>query len=410
MKKYRLIALTMALAMSFMVGCSTTAPSAPASSEAAAPASEASTAEKTPSKGFDGTVSFGISAPLTGTNKMNGDYVKRGAEMAAETINANGGILGKELKLVYEDEMDTLQGSVNAMTKLMNNDQVVALFGSVYTPNVVAISPTVLEKKIPFYCGDSSVNALKGDNPYYWQARMTADKTAIVFSKTVKDVLKAKNPAIIHVTDSFGNQAKDNTIRELKNIGIEVNEKNIYGFVNDEKNFTPIITQIMNSDCDAVLAFGHQMPAALICQQAEAAGLDLPRIGSSSWASAICRTNAGAAADGWYAIADWTDEITTEEGKAFAKAYNAKYNTQADMPALACHDSIMLFAEACRIAGTTTDKEAINNAMKEIKDYHGAMSIYTYNGTSSLSTVQLCTKNEGGNAKMVEAVAITAVK
>lgn len=402
-KKILLVILSLILvvsSVSFLGACSSK-PEEPASEGSNV---SANTESKSDSGDSSDKVVFGVTAALSGKNKMNGEFVQRGADLAAKIINERGGILGKELVLVYEDEIDTLQDSINAMTKLLNNDEVMGVFGSVYTANVIGISPTVLEKQVPFYCGDSSVNELKGDNPYYWQARMTADKTAIIFAKTVDEVLEVKNPAIMYVTDSFGTQAKDNTLRELSNRGIEVKEENIYGFDNDEQNYTPILTQIINSDCDGLLAFGHQMPAALICQQADAAGLDIPRIGSSSWASAICRINAGPAADGWYGIADWTDEITTESGKAFYEAYFGEYGEGADMPAATAYDSIMLFAKACEIANTTTDRNAINDAMKEIKDLQGAMSPFNYNGTSSLSSVQLCTLNENGKAKMLEAV------
>lgn len=165
-----------------------------------------------------------------------------------------------------------------------------------------------------------------------------------------------------------------------------------------------MISQIQNSDVDGLIAIGNQMPAAVICQQIDAAGLTIPLIGSSSWASAVCRQNAGASADGWHAVADWTVEVSTDEGKAFATEYKDTYSADSDMPAVAAYDSIMLFKKACEIAKTTTDKEAINNALKEIKDYKGAMSTYTYSDNHCFSTSQFLTVNKGGLATMVDTV------
>ena len=405
MKKCRLLVLILAVAMAVMSGCSTSAPAAPSNSSAAPTSSaDTSTPAATPTTSFDGTVTFGVVAPLTGTNNMVGEYIKNGAELAAEHINANGGILGKELKLVYEDEVDNLQASVNAMSKIMNYTEVVSFFGSIYSSNCIAASPNVLEKKIPMFAGGSSANIPKEKNPYIWQVRMTDDQSGILLAKAATQNLKMKNPAILYSTESFGTGLKDQTLAALKNLGIEVPESNQYGFVTDEKNFTPLLTQIQNSDVDGLIAIGHQMPAALICQQVDATGLDIPLLGSSSWASAVCRSNAGDSANGWNAVADWTVEVDTEEGKQFALAYYEKYNADSDMPSVAVYDSIMLFKKAAEIANTTTDIEAINKALEEIKDYKGAMSSYTYADNHSFSTSQFLTINEAGKAVMVDMV------
>ncbi len=74
------------------------------------------------------------------------------------------------------------------------------------------------------------------------------------------------------------------------------------------------------------------------------------------------------------------------------------------MPAVTAYDSIMLFKKACEVANTTTDKEAINNALKEIKDYPGAMSTYTYSDNRCFSTSQFLTLNWNGLATMVDTV------
>ncbi|MEM1485376.1 ABC transporter substrate-binding protein [Oscillospiraceae bacterium PP1C4] len=408
MKNQRLMASIMAIAMVALAGCSNSAPApasskAPAASSSTAASSEASSAAPA-TNSFDGEVTFGVVAPITGTNKMVGEYVLNGAKLAVEDINAAGGILGKELKIVTEDEVDNLQASVNAMVKIMNYPDVVAFFGSTYSGNCIAASPNVLEKKIPMFAGGSSANIPKEANPYVWQARMTDDQSGSLLAKAATGNLGMKNPAILFSTESFGTGLKDQTVAALKTLGIEVPEKNQYGFVVDEKNFTPMITQIQNSDVDGLIAIGHQMPAAVICQQVDAAGLDIPLLGSSSWASAVCRENAGATANGWHAVADWTVEVATEEGKKFAMDYKVAYDADSDMPAVTAYDSIMLFKQACEIANTTTDKEAINNALKEIKDYKGAMSTYTYADNHCFSTSQFLTHNEDGYAVMIDTV------
>ena len=215
-----------------------------------------------------------------------------------------------------------------------------------------------------------------------------------------------KSPAILYCTNNYGNGVMTQLVECLKNKGYEIPDNMVFGFDAEEKNFTPIITQIQNSQADGLIAIGDQMPAALICQQMDAAGLDIPRIGSSSWASAVCRTNAGAAADGWYGVADWTIEATTEEGQTFAKTYLDQYGADSDMPAVCCYDAIHLFKKACELANSTTDIESINNALFEVQDYHGAMSTYTAAENRTLGTTQFLTYNQDQKATMAGLLSI----
>lgn len=414
MKKRAFFAIVLAVALVVMPACSTTAPEPPSSSAptspapaSSAPASSAASSEQSSTAdagSFDGTVTFGVVAPMTGTNIMVGDYVVNGAKMAAKHINENGGILGKELKLVFEDEVDNLQASVNAMTKIMEYEEVVAFFGSTYSSYCIGVSPAVLEKKIPMFAGGSSANIPKENNPYVWQVRMTDDQTGKLVAKALTEVLGAKNPAIMFVSDSFGQGLQEQTVAALAELGITVPESNLYGYASEEVNYSPLITQIQNSDVDSVFAISHQMPAAIICQQVDAAGLDIPKIGSSSYASVVCRENAGTASDDWYSITDWTVNVTTDAGKAFASAYLEEYGMESDMPAVTAYDSIMVFAKACEIAGTTEDREAINDALYKIENFPGAMSTYSYAENHCFATTQFLTQNKDGLANMIEAI------
>ena len=419
MKKARVWTIfVLAAVMLFATACSTQAPSAPAattpaaqeaqpaqpSAAPAAPAEESTDA----SEGLDGTVSFGVTTALTGTNVMLGEFITTGAELAAEQINQSGGILGKELVLVFEDEVDNLQSSVNAMTKLMANDELSGLFGSTYSSYCLAALPILSENKIPMFTGGTSANFMlpENENPYLWQPCMSDDMTGMIMAKVVQDTFQASNPAILYVTDSFGTGLKDNIVAELAKLGITVDEANIYGAAVDEKNFTPIITQVQASGVDCFISINHETPAALICQQVQAAGLDIPLLGSATVATSVCYELAGDAFNGWYTVTEFVSSVDTEVGKNFVAAYEAKYGKKPDTSVAIAYDSVMLFKEACELAGTTTDREAINNAMQQIKDFQGVMTNYSYYGNCCLSSSKYLTVNENGEAKMLDTIVV----
>lgn len=418
MKKRSILAILL-VALMLLSACTTTATTTAATTAATTKAATtAATTAGTTAATTAGTTAasvsaydkldkiyLGVTAALTGTNKLVGDYIVNGSKLAADEINAKGGLLGKQIELVFEDEVYDQASSVNAMTKLINNPKISAFFGSTYSAYCIAASPQVLEKKIPMLSGGSSANIPKQNNPYIWQARMTDDKSGMLLATAATATLKMKNPAILHISDSFGQGLADQTVAALATKGVTVNPKNIYKHVQDEKQYGPIINQIMASGVDGLISISHQVPASLIMMQADDAGLNLPRLGSSSFGSAVARQAAGASADEWYAVSDWTVEVTTASGKAFAAAYQTKFKAESDMPAVTAYDSIMLIAEAIKL-GKSADPASINMNLAKTKDYPGAMSTYTAGSNRCFSTSQFLTLNMGGKATMKEVVKV----
>jgi len=388
----KILALLLAILL-LVVGCS---PADPDASNGSLPDASDPADSTDPKPAFDGKVVFGVTAAKTGTTVLIGEQVTNGAILAAEHINANGGILGKELVLVFEDEIDNQQASVNAMTKLMEYPDIMAFYGSTASGNCIAVSPTVLERKIPMLAGGSSANIPKEGNPYVWQARMTDDQTGLILARVATEELNMKNPAILFSTESFGTGLKDQVVAALANRGVNVKDSNLYGYTVDEKNLTPIITQIQNSDADGLIAIAQQNPAIIIAQQVDAAGLDIPLLGSASFSCVMVIENAGASANDWYTVCEWVPSVKSPKGAALVKAYQERFGELADAPTAYTYDSVLLFAEACRIANSTTDREAINEAFKQIKDFEGAMSTYTYFDNHSFSTSLLYTYTENG--------------
>lgn len=346
-------------------------------------------------------ITFGLVAAQSGANKTIGQFVINGAQLAVEEINAKGGVLGKELRLVIEDEGENAQSAVNATNKVLSYEEVSAVVGSIGSSNCLAVSPAVLEKKIPYMAGGSSANIPLEQNPYMWQNRMTDDRSGFIMAKAATEILGMSNPAIMFSTESFGTGLKDQTIAALAALGVEVQESNVYGFNAEEKQFGPILSQIINSGVDGLIAACHTNPASVIVIQAKDAGIDLPCLGSNAFSSIVTRQAAAELADGWYSVTDWTAEGQTGRGKEFADAYQAKYNAESDLVAVAAYDQVYLLANAVKAAGTA-DPAAINDALALTKDFEGAMSKYTYHKNHCLSTSQALTLNENVKAVLVE--------
>lgn len=394
MKKCKAV-LAIIMVLSLLVGCGSPA----ATSSTSSTASDDAPAE-------DGVIKIGIIAPVTGTNKLVGEYTLNGAELAKEEINASGGILGKQIELVIGDEVDNLQDSVNATTMLLSNNEISAIIGSLYSQYCIAVMPNVLETKIPYFASGSSSGVSKENNPYVWQVRPVdtfQGKALVEFATTT---LNMKNPAIMYSTQSTFASLSEQVVAAFKDVGVEITDNNLFGFPEEETNYAPYFAQILSGDYDGIIALANQMPSALICQQAEISGVDpavLPCVGSTSFCSNVCLSNAKSAANSWYSVADWVPGGANEAGAAFETAYVAKYNAPSDLPSVTFYDAMYLIKAACEASGAT-DRESINEGLKTIKKYPGAISTFSYFDDHVFATSLGVTQNIDEQANMISAV------
>ena len=356
----------------------------------------------------EGTVKLGLVTAVTGSNSLVGEESQEGAQLAVDEINAAGGVNGQMLELVVTDEVDNLEMSVLATQELLANDEIMGIIGSLYSTYCIAALPSILDAQVPFMCMGSSSGVSKEKNPYTWQNRPLDTAQGAALADYVVNELSCKNPAIMHSTQSTFQSLADQTIVALENLGLEIADKNIFAFPEDESNYAPYISQVMNSNFDCLIAMSNQAPAAIICQQVESAGLTsemMPLVGSTSFCSNVCITNAGSAANGWYSISDWCPGGSNDVAAAFEKAYTTAYPNRAisDLAAVCVYDAVYIFAEAMKIAGTNTDREAINAAMEKV-DYQGAISYFKYNEDHSFATALTVTQNIDGAPTAIKAV------
>ena len=410
MKKLVSILLALVLVLS-MAACSTnTQQPAQTTTESAAETKTEAPAEETKQEqpAAEGTVKLGLVTAVTGSNSLVGEEAQEGAQLAIDEINAAGGVNGQMIELVVTDEVDNLEMSVLATQELLANDEIMGIIGSMYSTYCIAALPSVLDAQVPFMSMGSSSGVSKENNPYTWQNRPLDTAQGAVLADYVVNELGCKNPAIMHSTQSTFQSLADQTIAALENLGVEIADKNIFAFPDDESNYAPYISQVMDGDFDCLIAMSNQAPAAIICQQVESAGLTsdmMPLVGSTSFCSNVCITNAGSAANGWYSISDWCPGGSNDVAAAFEKAYTTAYPNRAisDLAAVCVYDAVYIFAEAMKIAGTNTDREAINAAMEKV-DYQGAISYFKYNEDHSFATALTVTQNIDGAPTAIKAV------
>ena len=173
---------------------------------------------------------------------------------------------------------------------LIAGKQVSAIVGSMYSAYCIAAMPSVAEVGMPYLSMGGSVGVSEEQNPYTWQVRPLDSALGVILADFAVNTLGCSKPAIMHSTQSTFASEAEHLIAAFEENGVEITDENVFGFPEEESNYSPYISQIMSGDFDCVIALANQAPAAIICQQVQAAGLTsdmMPLIGSASFCSAL---------------------------------------------------------------------------------------------------------------------------
>ena len=292
------------------------APDAPAPAVSSAPAGAGDTAPA------GDPIRIGIVTTLSGANAGHGEYCKEGAELWKEDVNARGGILGRPVELVYEDNGETEQTYMNAMVKALSDDDLCAVYSNGYSNQITLVLPEVANYEIPLLAGNSSQACLDANNDYYWMLRLSDANVSPAMVLACRDQLGMKKPAILNVNDSYGRGMADFVVKAIEENGMELAIQ--VECTAEEKQFTPILTQIVNSGADGIIAINHQDQAALVMMQIEAMDIQLPLMGCSQYASALAMDTAGEASNGWYSLADWSLRLVKASGPTKCRPNRAR--------------------------------------------------------------------------------------
>ncbi len=170
------------------------------------------------------TIKIGMTQPLTGPVAASGNYVANGAKIAVDVINAKGGVLGKKLELILEDNKSNPKEAVNAVEKLILRDKVPLLIGAWSSTYTLAIMPKLIEYKIPLIVETSSSGKITtSGNPWVFRISPTSEMEAKAFL-TKYDAFQPgiKKIDFLSVNNDWGRGSADEFSKYLKTKGVQV--------------------------------------------------------------------------------------------------------------------------------------------------------------------------------------------
>lgn len=351
------------------------------------------------SGGSENEIVIGEYASLTGATATFGQSSHNGTKLAIDEVNAAGGVLGKKLRLVTEDDQSKPGEAATVVRKLISRENAVAILGEVASSRSLEAAPICQQNQIPMISPASTNPRVTEVGDYVFRICFIDPFQGTVLSKFA--LAKGWKRAAI-LTDVKQDYAVGLTqfFREhfLKNGGTVVGEQN---YSTDDTDFNAQLTGIKAANPDCILVSGYYTEAGLIAKQARQLGITAPLLGGDGWDSPSLVRVGGAAMEGNFFSNHYSAEDKSDVVQAFLKKF--KNPEEADAMAALGYDSAMILVDAIKRAGTT-DGPKLRDAIAATKDFAGVTGKITLDEKRNANKPAVILTIKDGKFKYVETV------
>lgn len=315
------------------------------------------------------TIKVGVYGDLTGQTSSFGQSTKNGIELAVEEINKAGGINGKQIELIIEDDQGRPEQAKTVVSKLINQDKVVAVLGEVASTNSLAAAPVAQEAKIPMITPSSTNPKVTEVGDYISRVCFIDPFQGSTMAKFAATTLKAKTVAILgDVNSDYSKGLTQFFEEEFTRLGGKVIAKEAY--TQTDPDFKGQLTKIRDLKPDVLYVPGYYGQVGIIAKQARELGMDIPILGGDGWDSPELWKLGGDALKNAYITNHYSADNPAPEIQNFVKNYKVKFNTTPDSLAALAYDSAKVLADAIKRAGGT-ESAKLKDAINSTKNFAG---------------------------------------
>ncbi|MDX2226934.1 MAG: ABC transporter substrate-binding protein [Verrucomicrobiae bacterium] len=332
---------------------------------------------------------------MTGSTATFGQSTDKGVRMAAEEINAKGGILGKKIRIVTEDDQGRPEEAVNAVLKLINQNRVTAVIGEVASSRSIAAAPQCQSARVPMLSPASTNPKVTEIGDFIFRGCFIDPFQGAAMAKFAMEDLKLRKFAVFtDVKNDYSVGLAKFFKEKVRELGGEIVADESYS--EGDVDFKAQLTSIKGRNPDAIFLPGYYTEFGLIARQARELGMTVPFLGGDGWDSEKTFEIGGKAIIGSYYSNHYSPDDTRPKVREFVKAFKQQHGQVPDAMAVLGYDSMYMMADSIRRAGST-DGQAIRDALATIKGFEGVAGNITMDAGRNAQKSLVVLKIEDGN-------------
>ncbi len=322
-------------------------------------------------KDSEGEILIGAYLSLSGPDSTFGTDTREGIELAVEETNASGGVKGKKVKVLYEDDKSTTQEASQKVRQLIDRDKVVALLGEVASSRSVAGGLIANTSKVPMVSPSSTAVDVTKDREWVFRTCYTDDQQGEVAARYVKNEMKKTKVGIFYAAqDTYSSGLARSFRDEIKKLGAEIVIDK--GYQKGETNFRTYLGELKAANPEIIFVPNYYTEMVLIARQAKEIGISGSMfMGGDGWDSSNLIEGAGAELEGAHFTNAFAADVPWPNSKKFIDAYRAKYKRDPSSIAAQGYDAARILFDAIGRA-SEPKPDPIRKALAETKDFPGA--------------------------------------
>lgn len=333
------------------------------------PGREAQTTDAT------GDIPVGVYGALTGGEAAFGTSTVQGARIAADEVNAAGGINGRKIQLLVEDDQGRAEEATNVVTKLITGSNVVALIGENSSNQSLAVAPIAQQNGVPMISPSSTNPAVTEKGEYIFRVCFTDPYQGKALAAFVRNNLKLDTAAILVDKKNDYSVGLAGVFRkEFEGAGGKIVAEQSYA--GGDSEFRPQLTTIRDAKPQALFIPGFYTEVGQIAIQARDLGIMVPLVGGDGWDSPTVIQIGGRAIENSYFSDHYFVGDTRPVVQKFVNEYEKRHGKKPEATAALGYDAVHIFAQAARRAGST-DRKKIRDEIANTKDYQGVSGTIT---------------------------------
>ena len=306
----------------------------------------------TSGQGGSEEILVGEFSSLTGGTATFGQSTHNGITLAFDEINAAGGVLGKKLKVLVEDDQSKPEEAATAVQKLISQNRVVAVLGEVASSRTLAAAPIAQSNKVPLISPSSTNPKVTEVGDYIFRVCFIDPFQGAVMAKFAANTLKLKKVAILYdVRNDYSVGLRNFFSETFKGLGGEVIGEQV--FSEGDSDFRAQLTQLKSLKPEAIYVPGYYTEAGTISRQARELGITVPLMGGDGWDSPKLTEIGGKAIEGSYLSNHYSVDDPSPAIQKFVGDYKARFGATPDALAALGYDAAKVLADAFKRAGTT---------------------------------------------------------
>jgi branched-chain amino acid transport system substrate-binding protein len=341
-----------------------------------------------------GHIKVGVYADLSGQTSGVGQSTKNGIELATDEINQAGGVAGRQIELVVEDDKGLPDQSAAAVARLVGEGQVHAVIGGAAAPSGLTAAPKAQEARVPMITLSSADPKVTATGDYIFRVAFLDSVQGEEMAKYAANNIKAKTAAILSEENSdYSRELAQSFEKNFSALGGQVVLKQSYAPT--EQDFKEQLTAVRSANPDVIYIPGRSNQAGVIAREARELGVKAVLLGADAWNDQQLFQLGGDALDGAYITSHYSADDPVQAVRDFTSAYKKRYGNSPDQTAARAYDAMKVLADALKRAGTS-DPAKLRDAIAQTSKFSGVTGTITINADRNASKPTVIFKLQGG--------------